>query len=723
MAFFSKSKRVKTPIVLQTHAAECGAACLGTVLAFFGCWRPLSELRVLCKVNRDGSTAGDLARAARKFGLECSGHAVEVEQLKKMPLPSVIFWEFCHFLVFEGFDSDHVFVNDPRTGRRKIPNDEFDRGFTGIVLQFAAGEKFQKSGNEDSLFDRVLPWLLASKGLLGSIGLTSLLMTLIAFVTPLALMFFVDEVIGGQLAWVTELGLGLILAAVLIYLCAYFRERCLHQLSIRSAVLLADHCVTHLLRLPVAYFANRLPGDLITRLLAIEKIMTALTKDMIPIVLDLVTAVSLFGLVVYLDLTLALTLLVHIFLFAVVVHIASQFKLDAVQAAIREDGMLDAIGMQMLDSPREFRAAMSDDRFFTRWSGHQARELAAYRKTSLLNRIDIVLQALFMTFGHAIVIFVGALQVVRGEISLGAMVAFFTVAGLMIQPIRKVIELLNGRESFKLNLQRLDDILHTQEALRGAVANDDKLQLFNDRLRLAGKVELRDVTFGYNANRPPLIESFNLTIETGQRVAIVGTSGSGKSTIAQLLAGSQKPWSGQILFDDSLVESVPEDVLARSISMVNQHIALFTATVRDNITLWNPAIRDDAVVNAARAAAIHDEILQLSQGYGTMVLKNGSNFSGGQKQRLEIARALVGNPSILILDEASSALDAATEAAVDDAIRKTGCTCLIVAHRLSTVRDCDQIVVLDQGKVVQQGVHDELIKDTEGKYYELIVSG
>ena len=271
-------------------------------------------------------------------------------------------------------------------------------------------------------------------------------------------------------------------------------------------------------------------------------------------------------------------------------------------------------------------------------------------------------------------------------------------------------------------MQRLDDIMEIREDPRLTRRHEEAkaIATFDGRLRLTGRVDLCGVTFGYNRGRPPLIKDFSLTIKPGQRVAVVGPSGSGKSTLSRLVSGLYQPWSGEILFDGRPGHEIPEEVLSRSLSLVDQHCILFSATVRENITLWNSSFPDDNVIDAARDACIHDDILRRPLGYATRVVEDGGNFSGGQRQRLEIARALVGNPTVLVLDEATSALDAATEKYVDAALRRRGCSCLIVAHRLSTVRDCDEIIVLDKGVAVQRGTHDELMKDETGLYYRLI---
>ena len=371
------------------------------------------------------------------------------------------------------------------------------------------------------------------------------------------------------------------------------------------------------------------------------------------------------------------------------------------------------------------RMTAADDGLFSRWSGHQARELAARQRFAELSHINAALPGLFMVLGNAAVLAFGATQVMAGELTLGVLVGYYIVAVMFLAPIGRFVEFADERQALEADMQRLDDITEASQDPGAAhrPQSSRTIATMDGRLQLAGKVELRNVTFGYNRARPALIEDFNLTIEPGQRVAVVGASGSGKSTLSRLVSGVYQPWSGEILFDSRPRGEIPGDVLSRSLSMVDQHVVLFSATVRDNITLWSPSVPDEAVVAAARDAGIHDEILSRPLGYATPVDEDGGNFSGGQRQRLEIARALVGNPTVLILDEATSALDAATEELVDDALRRRGASCLIVAHRLSTIRDCDQIIVLEKGKEVQRGTHDELMTDEDGVYHRLVKAG
>ena len=436
------------------------------------------------------------------------------------------------------------------------------------------------------------------------------------------------------------------------------------------------------------------------------------------------SAILLIAMLAY-DVLLTLVVLLLALLHGLLAHFLNAQRAVRSQAMRREQGLLIGVGMQMLSHADNLRMTGTDDRFFSRWSGQQARELQARQLYSELGSLNAALPGLIAVLRAAAVLALGGSLVMAGQMTLGSLVGFYILAEMFLAPIGRFLEFADKRQALDTDLQRLDDISSTAEdpVFSRRSPQSESIPTFNGRLQLSGQLELRDVTFGYNKSRPPLIKDFNLAIKPGQRVAVVGPSGSGKSTLARLVSGIYQPWSGEILFDGHPRNEIPEEVLRRSMSMVDQEVVLFSASVRDNITLWNPAVPDEVIVAATRDACIHDEILVRPQGYATLVEEAGVNFSGGQRQRLEIARALVGNPTVLVLDEATSALDAATEEYVDDALRRRGVTCLIVAHRLSTVRDCDEIIVLEAGVEVQRGSHDELIADGDGTYHKLVKSG
>ncbi len=714
-------QRVKTPVLLQMHASECGAASLGIVLGYFGRWVSLTELREKCEVSRDGSSAASILRASRRYGLECSGLSIRIDQLKKLELPLILFWQFSHFLVLEGFDSHYFYLNDPSTGRRRISVEEFNKNYSGIALRFKRGADFEPGGGRPSLFQQLGSLLNGSWRLLSGLIACGLMLTLLTLIIPASMSLFIDDVMEKHGSWA-----GLVIAflggGVLVYILSLLKHRFLKRLAVRVSVIGYSRSMSRLLRLPIEFFQHRLTGDLTDRVSSNDRVAKNLTDQFLVLIVDMVmSAVLLVAMLAY-DVLLALIVLLLAILHGMLAHFLNSLRAVRSQAMRREQGLLIGLGMQMLSHADNLRMTGADDRFFSRWGGQQARELRARQLYSELGSVNTSLPGLIDALRSAAILGIGGGLVMAGEMTLGTLVGFYILAEMFLGPIERFLEFAENRQALETDLQRMDDISKTDEDPVFSRRSPDSASIptFNGRLQLAGQLELQNLTFGFNKSRPPLIKNFSLAIKPGQRVAIVGPSGSGKSTLARLVSGVYQPWSGEILFDGHLRHQIPEEVLRKSISMVDQEIVLFSASVRDNITLWNPATLDEAVYASARDAQIHDEILLRPQGYRTLVEEGGVNFSGGQRQRLEIARALVGNPTVLILDEATSALDAATEENVDDALRRRGVTCLIVAHRLSTVRDCDEIIVLDEGVLVQRGTHEELIADRDGAYYRLV---
>ena len=717
-------RKITTPILLQMHASECGAACLGSVLGYFGRWVALTELREKCEVSRDGSSAASIVRASRHYGLECNGLSMRAGQLKKLELPLILFWQFSHFVVLEGFDANSFYLNDPSTGRRKISTEEFNQGYSGIALRFKRGPDFTPGGEQPGLLGKLGAVFSGSWSMITGIIACGFMLTLLSLIVPFSLNMFVDDVLENQGDW-DRLVAAFLGGGVLVYILSLLKHRFLKRLSIRISVIGRSRGLSRLLRFPVEFFQHRLVGDLTDRVSSMDRIAKNLTDEFIVLIVDMaMSAVLLIAMLTY-DVLLALIVALLAVLHGMLAHFLNAARAVRSQAMRREQGLLIGVGMQMLSHADNLRMTGADDRFFSRWSGQQARELQARQLYSELGSVNTALPGLVAALRSAAVLGVGGWLVMIGEMTLGTLAGFYILAEMFLAPIGRFLEFADKRQALATDLQRLDDISKTAEdpVFSRRSPESESIATFNGRLQLAGQLELRDVTFGFNKSRPALLKDFNLVIKPGQRVAVVGPSGSGKSTLARLAAGVYQPWSGEILFDGHLRDEIPEGVLRQSISMVDQESVLFSASLRDNITLWNPAVPDEAIFAATRDARIHDEILVRPHGYSTLVEEGGVNFSGGQRQRLEIARALVGNPTVLILDEATSSLDAATEEDVDDALRRRGVTCLIVAHRLSTVRDCDEIIVLDKGVEVQRGTHEELIADRDGTYYKLVRAG
>ncbi len=705
------------------HASECGAACLGIVLAYFGRWVPLTELREKCEVSRDGSSAASILRASRHYGLECNGLSVSVDQLKKLDLPLILFWQFSHFVVLEGFDGRSFYLNDPSTGRRSLPVEEFVKGYSGIALRFKVGTSFRTGGQPPGLFRQLDKLLSGTWNVLTGVVACGLMLAILALIIPATLSVFVDDVLARNGPW-GGLVAALIGGGILVYILTMLKRRFLKRIEVRISVIGYSHSLTRLLRLPIEFFEHRLVGDLTDRVSSIDRIAKNLTDQFLVLVLDMVMGVVLLIAMFIYDVLLTIIVLLLALVHGLLAYFLHSIRTVRSQAMRREQGLLIGLGMQMLNHVENLRMTGSDDRFFSRWSGQQARELHARRLFSELGSINSALPGMINFFRSAAVLGIGGSLVIAGHMTLGTLVGFYILTEMFLTPIGRFVEFANERQALETDMQRVDDIFTAAEdpVFSRRTAESESIPTFKGRLQLTGQLDLKKVTFGFNKSRPPIIKDFDLVIKPGQRVAVIGPSGSGKSTLARLVCGAYQPWSGQILFDGHLRDEIPEEVMRQSISMVDQEIVLFSASLRDNITLWNSTIPDEHIFAATRDAQIHDEILLRTHGYATLVEEGGSNFSGGQRQRLEIARALVGNPTLLILDEATSALDAATEEYVDEALRRRGLACLIVAHRLSTVRDCDEIIVLAKGAVVQRGTHDELIEQRDGLYYKLVKS-
>ena len=739
---------IRTPVFPQLKSTECGAACLGMVLGYYGRWAAPEELREACGVARDGSTAADIVRAARRYGLEASGWTKSLEELADVPLPAICFVGFDHFVVLEGFRRGRYYVNDPANGRRSMSAESFSRTFTGVVLVLEPGPEFRAGGVRPGIVRKLWPWLTEVKTPLAFAALCGLMLAVPGLAVPGLLNVFVDRVLAGaQTEWSALIVAAAVLAGVLVYVLVWLQQRCLARLAVRLSVVHGERFLSRLFRLPVQFFSQRLAGDLTMRAQLVDFVSTGASAHFVGVMIELtMCGVFLVAMVVY-DPLMAVLVAVLGVSNAACMRFVHRHRSDENRQMQRERALLAGIGLFGLRSMDSLRATAAEDDFFARWSGYQARELAARHRFTELGYTTADLPGLFMMLSSAALVSFGGWRVITGDLTLGGLMAFLVLAGSFMAPIGRFVLSADAFGVLDASLHQINDVLDAPSDVQLAPGADHRtgdssghgadhrtgessdhgagrgsggVATLGGRLRLAGRLELRDVTFGHRPNRAPLIEDFGLTIEAGQRVAVVGPTGSGKSTLLKMVSGEYTPWSGEILFDGIERSRIPREVLTGSVSVVDQQIFLFAAPVRDNLTLWNPTVPDHHLVAAATDAQIHDEIMGRPSGYDSTVEEEGRNFSGGQRQRLEIARALVDNPSVILLDEATSALDAVTEVMIDDALRRRGCTCLIVAHRLSTIRDCDQIIVMDRGRAVERGTHEQLYADESGLYRRLV---
>lgn len=710
--------RVKTPTVLQMEALECGAASLSMILAYHGRKVSLEELRMECGVSRDGSKASNILKAARKYGMEARGFRFEPDELKTMEFPVIVFWNFNHFVVLEGFKKDKVYINDPASGPKVISYEEFDNAFTGVVLTFKPTEAFEKGGVDDSTVKALARRLDNAASPLSYVILAGLFLVVPGVVIPIFTRIFVDNVLVGQmLGWFRPLLLAMCLTALVRGTLTWLQEYYLLKFETRLAISSSAKFLTHIIRLPVEFFAQRMGGDLVSRIQLNDKVATLLSGTLSINALNLVMVVFYMIVMFYYDVMLTFAGITVALFNLLALKFVSKKRELLNQKLQQEMGKLMGVSMSGLRMIETLKASGGESDFFAKWGGHEAKVTNATQELAMPTQLLTMVTPLLLAINNLVVLVVGGFRVMDGALTMGMLVAFQSLMASFLQPFNQLVQLGSTLQETTADIKRLDDALRYKTSREHSPVSLDEF----GAEKLRGALELKNVSFGYSKVEPPLITDFSVSLRPGDRVAIVGGSGSGKSTVAKIASGLYTPWTGEVLYDGKPVRDIPGPVFFDSVAMVDQDIFLFEGSIKENITMWDRSVPDEDVVLAAHDAHIHDEIASRKGGYESHVEEGGGNFSGGQRQRLEIARALLNRPNLLILDEATSALDTQTEMIVDANIRKRGTTCLIVAHRLSTIRDCDEIIVLDKGKVVQRGTH-ETMKDVEGPYAELIKS-
>ena len=710
---------VRTPTVLQMENTECGAASLSIVLQHYGRYVPLTQLRELCGVSRDGTDAANLILAARSFGLEAKGFQKGLDALERLKPPAILFWEFNHFLVFEGFRGDSVALNDPALGPRTVSREDFDRSYTGIVLTMEPGPEFQRGGRAPSVWPIVLRRMASEPMGVVFILIAGLLLILPQLVMPVFAQIYLDEVIGNAMSnwlkpmlWAMALTIGI---QVMLQHLQLVGTRSLEKRLTRRFATGFEH---HILSLPEKFYSQRHASDIAGRMGINISIAEFIGGRLIPMLTGLVLLVFYLILTFLYSPWLGLLILTTTGINALVVQWNLRTQKDASLTLQKDSAKSGAVVVSAMRDIETIKAAAIEHDVFRRFAGYQSRLLNTLQDFQLRNaRLRLIPNAL-TTFNEVAVLLLGFFLVIRGDLTLGMLLAAQTIAFSLKGQIEAAISFVQQLQGFSAGVLRLEDVL--EQPKDALVATNRYPEQGSGSVRLSGMIDIKNLSYSFSAIQAPLINGLSLSIHPGMRVALVGGSGSGKSTLAKLLAGLHQPTSGSIQFDGRTLLEHPRAVVVSSLAMVQQDIHLFGCTVRDNLSLWNPAIDQGTLLDACREAEIIDVVNGLPEGLDTPLNEGGRNLSGGQRQRLELARALVCNPSILILDEATSALDAETERKLIANLTRRGCTQVIVAHRLSTIRDADLILVMDQGKVIQQGTHETLSQDLTGPYAQLI---
>jgi len=721
LSFARATPRIHTPTVLQYEAVECGAAALGSILGYHGHYLPLEELRIDCGVSRDGSRAANILRAARLHGLEATGMQAGAGELEALEPPFIVFWNRNHFLVVDGFAGDKVYLNDPAVGPRTVSRAELVRSYSGVALTFKPGPDFRADRQPPSMLGGLVQRLRGSESAIVYVVATGLLLSLAGLVTPAFQKVFVDDYIGkGFSDWVVPLLWIMFATSIVVGFTTWLQRYYLLRLSKKISISASSQFLWHVLRLPLDFFGQRFAGEIGSRVALNDKIAAMLSGKLATTIVTLVTILPYALILLSYDVTLTVIGIAMSLLNLLALRVISRLRVDGNRRYLQERGKMIGTATSGLLAIESIKAAGGENDFFARIAGYQGKVVDAHQNLGRLSQMLDRVPKLLASLNATVMLCLGAYLVIRGNLSVGMVIAFQSLMTSFTGPFGDLVGLGSQLQTLQGDLNRLDDALAAK--LDPEVRDErDGPRIEVARGKLDGQLEFRGVTFGYSRAAAPLLVDFDLKIAPGRRVAIVGGSGSGKSTVARLAAGLHQPWQGEILLDGEPRAAWPRPLLTSSVAHVDQDIFLFDGTVLENLSLWDAALPDETVIAAAQDAGIHDEIAARPAGYLTRVEQGGANFSGGQRQRLEIARALALEPTLLILDEATSALDPQTELEIDSNLRRRGISCLIVAHRLSTIRDADEIVVLHQGRVAERGRHETLLA-ANGAYAALVRS-
>lgn len=724
----------KTPTVYQMEAAECGAASLSMIFAYYGKHVPLEQMRVETGVSRDGCSAGNIMRAAKKYGFECHGYRKSPSYLKTVKPPCIIHWNFDHFVVFEGFKGKYAYINDPAAGRRRLAYDELDDCFTGVVLTFAPAPGSKKEKSPNTFFKFIKHMISGQRGSVTKLLFIGFLSVFPVITLPVLSQIFLDDILsGGNTDWFLMLMVFMFSAILLSAGLEFYRDKILVRLQKKMALLSAREFLYKMFRLPISFFEQRYVGDLSARASDSTDASGFLAGDLARTVLDIIPAAACLVLMIIYSPVLTAIAVTAVILDLIIMRLASN-AISSGAVRLRQDlGRLAGALCAGISVISTIKASGAETEYTGKILGHSAKVKTLEQRLSRFQRISGAVPDAVNALAYILILPAGGLLVMDGRMTIGMLTAFTALFGMFSSPVEQLVGAVKKIQTAKADIDRVEDVMNyridSKFSERSELSElserselDERADRTEIKTKLSGAVELRNISFGYSTLKPPIVSDFSFKIGCGSSIALVGASGCGKSTVAKIISGLYEPWEGELLFDGISSKKIPNEILNASVSTVSQEITLFSGTVRDNLTMWNTKISEQDMIAAAKDACIHDVISQKPGAYDFRLSEGGANLSGGQRQRLEIARALATNPTVLIMDEATSALDPVIEKKIMDNIKRRGCTCIVSAHRLSAIRDCGQIIVLSQGRIVQRGTHEEL-SAAEGHYREFIKNG